>query len=179
VKGEDDLAQVEASVTSCHEAGHAVERFLVFGTTGAICSEPIHGKEAGAEVEPLPPELFEENPTTDGKRWIPGPYSPAQQSRLEQELKVAVAGSVAEAAVREMSPLDVLSEPAQTTDWETVWGIAHTIWQKKDLEDREVERLTNEVEQSLRTHWAWVRAVAEKFDAQGCLSASEVGRLLV
>jgi hypothetical protein len=169
---------MDASEVACHEAGHAVERYIVHGTTGAIRPAPLPGKEAGAESEPLPDDLRVADPLKPGEtKLVEGPYSDGQRRRLEQEIQTTLAGSVAEGLVRGSEPLDVLTEPAQQSDWELVWGIASRLWPTKEEQDEEVARLAAEVEVDLDAAWTTLKRVAEAYEARHVnvgLDATEV-----
>src|SRR6266511_6030618 len=87
MKGEPRLNH-NASQEAIHEAGHTLERYLLHGTTGSILPEPLPGKQAGAESEPLPDCLREPNPNKpEAERVVAGPYTEKQRARLEQEIK--------------------------------------------------------------------------------------------
>lgn len=170
---------VDASFTACHEAGHAVGRFLVHGTTGALSPEPLPEKEAGAESEPLPPDLREPDPTRQGEeRLVDGPFSTSQRTRLEQEIKTTLGGSAAEGLVRGKPALEVLDEAAQRSDWNLVWGIAKRLWPKPTGRERKVERLAEEVTNELDAVWDTVTLVAETYESRGRLTAAEVADLV-
>jgi hypothetical protein len=166
--------------TSIHEAGHAVERHRVHGTTGAIRPEPLPGKEAGAKMEPLPPNLCEPNPLEAGTvRLRNPPYTSSERTRLEQEIKTALAGSVAEGINWGRDPLETLGERAQASDARHVYGIAKKLWPDPTTTEREVARLAAEVEADLDSAWEIVVKVAEAYEAapEG-LTAEEVGKAM-
>jgi hypothetical protein len=170
---------IDASFTSCHEAGHAVGRYIVHGTTGAISPEPLPDKEAGAESEALPPDLREPDPKRQGdERLVDGPYSSSQRAPLEKEIKTTLGGSAAEGLVRGKPALEVLEETPQRSNWNVVWGIAKQLWPNSIDREREVERLAEEITNELDDVWGTVMAVAEAYESRGQLTGAEVAELV-
>ncbi len=167
-----------ASQEAIHEAGHALEQYLLHGTTGAILPEPLPGKQAGAESEPLPDCLREPKPNeSDGERVVAGPYTEKQRARLEQEIKTTLAGSVAEGLDWGREPLEVLEDPQQKSDADYAYGIAKLLW-PTDQYNAEVARLASEVETELDSCWQALVDLAERYDSPPGLSASEVKAIL-
>jgi hypothetical protein len=154
-----------ALLTSIHEAGHAVERNIVFGTTGAVRPDPQPGKEAGAETEPLPPALLTPTPAGDGETLRDPPYSRAEVDRLLDEMKVALAGVVAEAINYDADPLDRLNEAALSSDAIYAQGIAQRLWCDAQLREHELQRLLYEVRHELDAAWDAVVRVAQSYEA--------------
>lgn len=158
--------------TAYHEAGHAVARFLVHGTTGAIIAAPQEGKEAGAEAEPLPPELL------NGTQLVAGPYTPPQRQRLIAEIRTTLAGCVAEGMLLSREPLDVLEDAASCSDRMTVWGIAGRLWTNTDERDERVASFAKDLVEEFDVEWAKVDRVANAYLQQGDLTPSEVAHLV-
>lgn len=169
-----------ASQEAIHEAGHALERYLLHGTTGAMLPVPLPGKKAGAESEPLPDCLREPNPNeSDEERVVAGPYSEKQRARLEQEIKTTLAGSVAEGLDWGREPLEVLEDPEQKSDADYAYGIAKLLWPAGQY-NAEAVRLASEVEMELDSCWQALVDLAERYDSppEG-LSVSEVKAILI
>lgn len=168
-----------ASQEAIHEAGHALERYLLHGTTGAILSEPLPDKQAGAETQPLPDCLLEPIPGKPAeKRVAAGPYTAKQRARLEQEIKTALAGSVAEGLDWGREPLEVLEDPQQKSDADYAYGIAKLLW-PADQYNAEVARLAGDVEAELDSCWPALVDLAERYDSPPVgLGASEVKGVL-
>jgi hypothetical protein len=163
--------------TSIHEAGHAIERYLVHGSTGAVRPEPAEGKQAGAESEPLPESLRETAANSpSGERLRDGPYSEDERARLIQQVKTTLAGSVAEGIGQGREPLDVLEDGEQRSDACEVWGIAKRLWPEA-FQD-EVAALADEVEADLNRAWPWLTRVAEAYEGHSGLAADDVAKLL-
>ena len=171
-----DIARldVDATVTAIHEAGHAVARHIVHGTTGAIRWKPESGREAGAESEPLPDHLVENRGSGLPARLADGPFRhESDRFRLEQEIKTTLAGSIAEAAVRGTQPDVVLSELAQDSDFEYSAGIANKLWAETGERERNLERITAETSSEILKYWPAVSRVADAFDERD-LTADDV-----
>ncbi len=157
-----------------HESGHALARYLIHGTTGPMALEPAPGKQAGVEAEPLPLDLLH----PDSHRLVGGPYNPAQRSRLVEEVKTTLAGSVAEAMVTGESALDVLEHEEQASDRQQVYGIAGRLLPMTDERDRFVEDACVEVKTLLESHRSVLDALATAFEERRALSADEVAAVI-
>lgn len=153
-----------ASQTAIHEAGHAVERYLEHGTTGAMRREPLPGKEAGAEMEPLPPSLLETDRETGKARLREGPYEAAERARLEQEIKTTLAGAVAEALDWGRDPLEQLEQSGNGSDAADVYGIAKRLWPDERVRAANIRRAAEGVEADIDDRWQTVTALAEAFE---------------
>jgi hypothetical protein len=113
-----------ASILAIHEAGHAVERYLLHGTTGAIRAEPSRGKEAAAEIGRFPDSLL----TNNGATLKGPPYDANQTDFLEKAIKTTFAGFVAEGLMRGVEPSLVLGEHEQESDDRQVVNLAKCLW---------------------------------------------------
>jgi hypothetical protein len=161
-----------AVATAYHEAGHALARYLVHGSTGPVAPAPFPDKEAGAEMEPLPPELL------DGTRLVPGPYSAVLRNRLVQEVKTGLGGCVAEAILLRRDPLEVLdNEPSLESDRSIVFGVGGSLWLDTEERDREIEALATEMTRELQARWATVERIATAY-LEGPLTATQVRELV-
>jgi hypothetical protein len=153
-------------ITAIHEAGHAVARYLIHGTTGAIRPTPAPGKAAASESEPLPCHLRGALARRE--------YIGSDRTRLLEEIQTTLAGPAAEAAMRGKPTLDVLEEPPQRSDCEVVYGVAGLLWTTPAVRDREVARIASEMDQALSDDWALVEAVATAYLRDGQLTADDV-----
>jgi hypothetical protein len=150
-----------ASAEAIHEAGHAVERYLLHGTTGAIRSEPFTDKLAGAETEPFPESLMTNNGTT----LKDPPYDADETTFLLKEIKTTLAGAVAEGLMRGKGPLDVLGESEQSSDDQHVHAIAKRLWPHDEVKNA-VDGLIDEVILDIDGAWQKVTRVAEAYERQ-------------
>jgi hypothetical protein len=161
--------------TAVHEAGHALARWQVHGTTGAIRHSPLPEKQAGAESEPLPDELVVVRNGENRPR--EGPYTDAERWRLAQEMQTTVAGAAAEANLWGKEPLTVLDEPEQSTDCACFWGIANALWNDQQLRNQQVEIIVRRASEDVRNYWNVVLRIAAAFE-EGDLSAQQVRALI-
>jgi hypothetical protein len=133
---------------------------------------PMPGKQAGVESEPLPSRLTRDN------RLVPGPYSEADRKRLIVEIETTLAGVVAEAIFTGRDPLDLLeNDSTNAADNATVWGIAGRLWPDMAEREKHVRALAERIGADLLANWDTVERLADAY-SEADLDQEDVRRLI-
>lgn len=159
-----------------HEAGHAVARWLVHGSTGPVVRAPTADAQAGAESHPFPAALQKivNGPDPVGHR-----YSETQAERLTQEVKTALAGCVSEGMLVGRDTGELLSEPENHHDEKTAYACAGLLNKTStSARDKLIDDLVAELRSELQRECKAVRAIAKAFMERD-LSAADVKGLIL
>jgi hypothetical protein len=159
--------------TAIHEAGHAVVRWAIDGTTGEVLLDPPEADKAGKAAVPLlPPSLL------DGTTPMPKPsYTDWEECAIENYIRRALAGAAAEQELD--GSRDSIEAVLDRTDGSDSFGIARRYWPNDyDGADRRVERLVPGVREIVETHWDRIERIAAALEKTGSLDEPTVRRLI-
>jgi len=154
-----------------HEAGHAVVRWRLDGSTGAVTIEPDEpGKAGKAEVPLLPSSLLKGT-----KPFAHADYNAEELAAIDDYIRRGFAGVVAEQRVSGRS-LDQLLGRSDIGD---TYGIARSYWPDEGTAaDGRADRLISDVERLVDEQWQRIERLARVLYERGTLTAAEVGAVL-
>lgn len=164
----------EPERTANHEAGHAVARYLLWGTTGDTSIQRYGDDWGRSESQPLPREYFDNH----GFRF---PESPLQRRVLKKVMLSVLAGSAGESALLldrgEASSTREVFE-SKSDDQKPFWNAARRLWPEPPRRDRGAAHVEFLADRLVAEGRHLIKALASELLVRTDLTATEVAQTI-